>query len=280
MPTPARGSAARRGRSAPRRAPPRPAAAGSSREMTFSVVVLPLPFGPIRPCTSPARDRQVQPVDRAHAAEGQHDAAQRDASRAVSLRSSAGSSAGRGTIAAVWLQRPAVCANRAARRCRRATSSTIAQQQRRVEEGRPGHQRRGELRQTVRITVPSSGPRIEPRPPIRMAMKNSTDRSKVKASGRDVGLQRGEQPAGDAGQRAGEQEDGDQQPRLGDARIASAATSASRIATSARPKRLCADVGGHPGARARRRPGRSSKSPRACRTAPGMPGPAGRCRRR
>ncbi len=33
------------------------------------------------------------------------------------------------------------------------------------------------------MMVPSSGPRIEPRPPIRMAMKNSTDRSKVKASG-------------------------------------------------------------------------------------------------
>ena len=35
----------------------------------------------------------------------------------------------------------------------------------------------------VRMTVPSSGPMIEPRPPIRMAMKNSTERSKVKASG-------------------------------------------------------------------------------------------------
>jgi hypothetical protein len=31
--------------------------------------------------------------------------------------------------------------------------------------------------------VPSSGPKIEPRPPIRMPMKNSTDISKVKASG-------------------------------------------------------------------------------------------------
>jgi len=36
---------------------------------------------------------------------------------------------------------------------------------------------------TVRIMVPSIGPRIEPRPPIRIAMKNSTDKSKVKASG-------------------------------------------------------------------------------------------------
>ena len=35
----------------------------------------------------------------------------------------------------------------------------------------------------VRMMVPSIGPRIEPRPPIRTAMKNNTDRSKVKASG-------------------------------------------------------------------------------------------------
>ena len=57
------------------------------------------------------------------------------------------------------------------------------QQQHRIEERRPRDQRRGEFRQHGQQMVPSSGPRIEPRPPIRMAMKNSTDRSIVKASG-------------------------------------------------------------------------------------------------
>ena len=33
------------------------------------------------------------------------------------------------------------------------------------------------------MIVPSIGPRIEPRPPIKIAMKNSTERSKLKASG-------------------------------------------------------------------------------------------------
>ena len=34
----------------------------------------------------------------------------------------------------------------------------------------------------VRMIVPIAGPRMDPRPPIRMAMKNSTDRSIVNAS--------------------------------------------------------------------------------------------------
>ena len=34
------------------------------------VVVLPEPFGPRKPCTSPAADGQVEPVERAGPAEG------------------------------------------------------------------------------------------------------------------------------------------------------------------------------------------------------------------
>ena len=93
-------------------------------------------------------------------------------------------------------------------------------------------------------------------------MKNSTDRSKVKASGRDVGLQRGEQPAGDRRQRAGEQEDrtsssGFEMP------ADSAATSASRIATSDAAEAAMRDVRGDPGAEGRQREAEQVEAPRA-----------------
>ena len=58
------------------------------------------------------------------------------------------------------------------------------QQQRGVEEGGPGDQRCGEFRQHGQDDgAEQRAGGSEPRPPIRMAMKNNTLRSKVNASG-------------------------------------------------------------------------------------------------
>ena len=51
--------------------------------MTFSVVVLPLPFGPMRPWICPGADLEIDAIDRAHAAEAQNDVAQEKALSAM-----------------------------------------------------------------------------------------------------------------------------------------------------------------------------------------------------
>ena len=134
-------------------------AARRSRRSTFSVVVLPLPFGPISPCTSPGCRSQVEPVDRAHR---RRSSARRRAARSAPRprrgRSSAGSSSGRGTMAR---------SVSSGRRLPKSSSSAMPpghqqhdhQQQRGVEEGGPGDQRRRELRQHGQQDAsPSSGP--------------------------------------------------------------------------------------------------------------------------
>ena len=47
----------------------RPAVGGNSPQIRLTIVLLPEPFGPIRPRISPLRDREIDAVDRAHAAE-------------------------------------------------------------------------------------------------------------------------------------------------------------------------------------------------------------------
>jgi len=57
------------------------------------------------------------------------------------------------------------------------------EQQYRIEKCRHATSGAANSGNTVKRIVPSSGPRMEPRPPTRMAMKNRIDRSSVNASG-------------------------------------------------------------------------------------------------
>ena len=58
------------------------------------------------------------------------------------------------------------------------------EQKHRIEESRPSRERRSELGQdSEKDRSQEADPELSRAPPIRMAMKNSTDRSNVKASG-------------------------------------------------------------------------------------------------
>ncbi len=129
-----------------------------------------------------APEVEIQPVDRAHAAKVQADAGQ-DERRAVAIVRCQRAQGGK-----IGRDLPS-CGERVARGEVEQVGDPARnrehdhQQQRRIEERRPGYERGGELGSTVSRMVPSSGPRMEPRPPISMAMKNRTERSKVNASG-------------------------------------------------------------------------------------------------
>ena len=126
---------------------------------------------------------EIEAVDGADIAEAQRDAAQAERLAAGALaqrcrRARPDAARWRGC----W-QADGGCGNRATPRCRRASparSPAAVPHRGRSTTPPSGAAISGRM---VRITVPSSGPMIEPRPPIRMAMKNSTERSKVNASG-------------------------------------------------------------------------------------------------
>ena len=77
-------------------------------QRTFTSVVLPAPFGPIRPRISPCAERDVDAVERLHALEVNGDAERLEAHGPSALREpdpgggGQGASGGRGDVRASW----------------------------------------------------------------------------------------------------------------------------------------------------------------------------------
>ena len=175
--------------------------------MTLSVVVLPLPFGPIRPCTSPVWMSQVDAIHGAHAAEAQHDVLEAELALARRSLRTCASSSGRGRISRCWSSgRRFLKSSKSA--MPPGTSSTMASSStayRNVDHCTSGAANSGRIGQ-------DSGADHRPEDRTAPADQNGDEEQHRQVEGegvgRDVGLQRGKQAAGDARQRAAEQEHG------------------------------------------------------------------------
>jgi hypothetical protein len=91
------------------------------------------------------------------------------------------------------------------------------EQQRRIEERGPGDERGGELGQRGQDDRAEQRAQDGAAPADQDGNEEQHRQVEGEGVGRDVGLQRSEQAAGDARQRPAEEEDGHQQGRLGDA---------------------------------------------------------------
>ena len=141
-------------------------------------------------------DLEVEPVDRAHAAEASTTPRSTIGSRAAPWFSSSASRAGRGTMARLLSS-----GLRLAKSSRSAMPPGISQhddqQQRGVEEGGPRDQRRGELRQHGQDDGAEQRPEDRAAPADQDGDEEQHRQVEGEGVRRDVGLQRGEQPAGD-----------------------------------------------------------------------------------
>jgi hypothetical protein len=163
-----------------------------------------------------AAQREVEPVHGADAAEAQHEALEQQVAPGVLGRQQHGQ---RGEVRldrAVLRQRPAV-AEVEQRSDAAGHGQHDHQQQRRVEEGRPGRQRCRDLRQQRQQDRAEH--RAEDRAAPADQDRDEEEQREVEGEGvrRDVGLQAREEPTRDRGRGAGEEEDDHQQARLGDA---------------------------------------------------------------
>ena len=161
-------------------------------------------------------DVEVDAVDGADPAEGQHDAAQRHGLR-------------RATLADQGLQRRGIRADVAVLRQRQAVAAIEQrgdaardgkdddQQQRRVEEGGPGRERCRNLRQQRQQDGAEQRPEDGAAPADQHRDEEEQRQLEGEGIRRDVGLQRGKQPAGEGRERAGQDEDQHQHARLVDA---------------------------------------------------------------
>jgi len=188
--------------------------------MAFRVVVLPLPLGPM-PVHLAGRQAQAQPVYGPHRAEGQLHPGQHQVShralrrRGVALQQARQQRRPRHHLPVGVQRTPAGAVQQLRNAAGRQQHDP--QQQRRIQEGGPGHERRGQLRQHCqqhrRQQRTQNGAAV--------ADQDGGEEQYRQVGGegvrRDVALQRGEQRSRHPGAGAAEQEHRQQQRSLGHA---------------------------------------------------------------